>query len=117
MKRILVVVFWMLSAALACSAQSTFYFPHIANGVLALDNVWKTTIYLANTGGFTASGTITFRKDGENVNLAGPVFTDIVFTDQRMPKMSGEAFAIANERVRDLGRDIAKVVTGWRKKA
>lgn len=82
MKRGLLIGFWMVAATLVCSAQSTFYFPHIANGIIGVENVWKTTIYVANTASFAAVGSITFRKDGENVNLAGPVYSDVVFLDQ-----------------------------------
>src|SRR5215831_12300747 len=59
MKRIFLVVLWILATAILCSAQATIYFPHIANGVLG-STVWKTTILLTNTGAAGASGTITF---------------------------------------------------------
>jgi hypothetical protein len=83
MKRVFAVLFWMLLATLVCSAQSTFYFPHIANGILG-DSIWKTTIYLANTGTISTTGTVTFKKDAEggNTNLPGNPFTDVPILDE-----------------------------------
>jgi hypothetical protein len=85
MKRVFAVLFWMLLATLVCSAQSqnTFYFPHIANGIIG-DSIWKTTIYLANTGTFTTTGTVTFKKDAEggNTGLPGNPFTDVAILDE-----------------------------------
>ena len=43
MKRILLVFFWILTASLVCSAQTTFYFPHVANGLIPGNSIWKTT--------------------------------------------------------------------------
>src|SRR4029078_4923726 len=62
--------------------QTTFYYPHVANGVLGA-NIWKTTIFLTNpaaTG--TASGTITLTRDNSTAGGAGAVFTTIAFTDE-----------------------------------
>jgi len=86
MKRAFWTLLWILTATIICSAQTTFYFPHVTNGVLG-GTIWKTTIFLTNpaaTG--TASGTITFQKDsgGDNAGLstAGTAFTTIAFVDQ-----------------------------------
>jgi hypothetical protein len=47
------------------------------------DSIWKTTIYLANTGVTSASGTITFKKDAEGgTNLAGNPFVDVGILDE-----------------------------------
>ena len=63
MKRVLFVSLWILTAAMVCSAQTTFYFPHIANGVLG-GTIWKTTVLLTNPAASgAASGTITFNQD------------------------------------------------------
>src|SRR5262245_12529365 len=82
MKRVFFVSIWILTAALVCSAQTTFYYPHVANGVLG-GNIWRTTIFLTNpasTG--TASGTIVFTKDNSTLGNAGSPFSEIAFTDQ-----------------------------------
>jgi hypothetical protein len=82
MKRVPVIVFWILTATAVCSAQTTFYYPHVANGVLNGVNIWKTTIFLTNPASSgTASGTITFTKDNTNSALAGSPL-NISFTDQ-----------------------------------
>ena len=85
MKRAILTCLWVLLVTIVCSAQTTFYFPHIANGVQAA-YVWKTTILLTNAapaGGAAASGTITFLKDNQlNLSAAGSPFTTIEFVDQ-----------------------------------
>ena len=55
------VSLWILTATMVCSAQTTFYFPHIANGVLG-GTIWKTTVLLTNpSASGAASGTISTR--------------------------------------------------------
>src|SRR5919201_1821229 len=83
MKRIPLIVFWVLAATVICSAQTTFYYPHVANGVLGA-NIWKTTIFLTNPAASgTASGTITFSQENTaNLGAAGSVFGGITFVDQ-----------------------------------
>jgi hypothetical protein len=83
MKRLILVACWILISAIVASAQTTFYFPHLANGVLG-GAIWKTTIFLTNpagTGGATASGTITFNQDNSNLGGAGTPFA-VTFTDE-----------------------------------
>ena len=81
MKRVLFVSLWILTAAMVCSAQATFYFPHIANGVLG-GTIWKTTVLLTNPAASgVASGTITFNQDNPNAGLAGSPF-NVSFTDE-----------------------------------
>jgi hypothetical protein len=84
MKRMFLVTCWIFAFAIISSAQSaTFFFPHIANGVLGT-TVWKTTIFLTNPAvSGTAFGTITVLQDTANVNLglAGTPST-ITFKDE-----------------------------------
>jgi len=81
MKRVCLIALWILSATLICSAQTTFYYPHVADGVLGA-NVWKTTIFLTNPAAATASGTITFQRDSATSSAAGSIFSTIAFIDQ-----------------------------------
>lgn len=82
MKRIPLTIFWVLALTLICSAQTTFYYPHVANGVLGA-NIWKTTIFLTNPAASgTASGTVAFAQDSANLSAAGSVFSGISFVDQ-----------------------------------
>ncbi len=81
MKRVLFVSLWILTAAMVCSAQATFYFPHIANGVLG-GTIWKTTVLLTNPAASgAASGTITFNQDNPTAGQAGSPF-NVSFTDE-----------------------------------
>jgi hypothetical protein len=73
---------WFLVSAILCSAQTTFYYPHVINGVLG-GTVWKTTVLLTNPAASgDASGTITFTRENSVLANAGAVFTTIAFTDQ-----------------------------------
>src|SRR5437870_2706566 len=82
MKRIPLTVFWVLAVTVICSAQTTFYYPHVANGVLGA-NIWKTTIFLTNPeASGTATGTITLTADNSNPAAAGSAFASIAFIDQ-----------------------------------
>src|SRR4051812_25976297 len=83
MKRICFVLVLILSAAAMSFGQTTFYFPHVANGVLGTAT-WKTTIFLTNpaaSGGATASGSITFMKDNSDPSQPGSAFS-ISFVDE-----------------------------------
>ena len=63
MKRFVVTLLWILVTAALASAQSTGYFPQIANGIQNDGVTWKTTIYVTNpapSGTFEANGTVTF---------------------------------------------------------
>src|SRR5262245_31961511 len=69
-RMILMTLFWtlilMAGVSGICSAQSTLYFPQIADGIQGGDLSWATAIALTNTaaiGTATASGTITFTQD------------------------------------------------------
>ena len=50
MKRVLFSLVWILSATVICSAQTTFYFPQVADGIQSDGISWKTTIFITNTG-------------------------------------------------------------------
>jgi hypothetical protein len=81
MKRFSSIVFLIVATSAICSAQTTFYYPHVANGVLG-GTVWRTTVFLTNpSASTTASGMITFMQENSNPVLAGSPFT-IPFTDE-----------------------------------
>jgi hypothetical protein len=63
MKRTVLILTWIFISTVLCSAQTTFYFPQIADGIQSDGITWKTTIFITNpaaAGTSTASGTITF---------------------------------------------------------
>jgi hypothetical protein len=70
MKRVLFIVAWMLSTTLLASAQTSFFYPHVVDGVLG-GTTWKTTIFLANSSSATATGAITFTQDNNDPVAAG----------------------------------------------
>jgi hypothetical protein len=83
MKRILLTLVWILTATVVCSAQTTFYFPHVADGLLLNTFRWKTTIFLTNPASSgTASGTVTFTRENADPGLAGSNFSTISFVDE-----------------------------------
>ncbi len=71
MKRAVLTLVFVLSTAVFASAQTTFYFPQIADGAFGAQS-FKTTILLTNpSGAATVSGSITFTKsDGTALNVA-----------------------------------------------
>jgi hypothetical protein len=81
MKRSFWICLWILSLAVLGSAQTSFYFPHVANGVVGASQ-WRTTILLTNPGSAPASGTVTFTQDNADLSLAGAPFAGIAFVDQ-----------------------------------
>jgi len=63
MRRVLLAfIFIVACSAIGSAQQYTFYFPHIANGAYP-GGSWKTTIFITNSSGATASGSITFNAD------------------------------------------------------
>lgn len=87
MKRVLLTIFWILTATAICSAQ-TLYFPHVANGVLGGVS-YKTTIFLTNPASSgTASGAITFTQENATVSGAGTPF-NISFVDENGQAVGG----------------------------
>jgi hypothetical protein len=115
MKRVFWIIFSILTAVSVCSAQTTFYYPHVVNGALG-GAVWKTTILLSNPAASgTASGTVTLTKDLANSAGAGSPFSDIVFVDQDgAPAGSGGiiTFAIAGGQTRKYTSTGAGVYAG-----
>jgi len=81
MKRSFWICLWILSATVLASAQTTFYFPHVANGVVGASQ-WRTTILLTNPGSATASGTVVLTQDNADLGLGGAPFVGIGFVDQ-----------------------------------
>jgi hypothetical protein len=89
---ILITLFWtlilMAGVSGICSAQSTLYFPQIADGIQGNDLGWATAIALTNTaaiGTATASGTITFTQDnGTPLNL-------LLVDEQERPLANGNS--------------------------
>ena len=55
MKRVPLIAAWMFGTTLLASAQTTFSYPHVVDGVLGA-TTWKTTIFLANSSSATATG-------------------------------------------------------------
>lgn len=101
MKRIVLVACWILAFAMIASAQTTFYFAHVADGVQGSGAgaiTWKTTIFLTNpSSSGTASGTITFQQDtgGTNLGQSGTVM-NIGFVDENGTPVSAPiAFSIS----------------------
>jgi hypothetical protein len=70
MKRLLLIVTWMLGTTFLASAQTSFSYPHVVDGVLG-GTIWKTTIFLTNPSSGTATGAITFTQDNNNLLAAG----------------------------------------------
>src|SRR5215471_10917991 len=95
MKRIIGIGCWLFAFASISSAQTTFYYPHILNGV-AGSVLWKTTIFLTNPAGSgSASGTITFTQDNATIGLAGSPW-NVSFTDESQVTSTGTiTFSIA----------------------
>jgi hypothetical protein len=63
MKRFSLTVFWVLTATVLSFAQTTAYFPQIADGVQGGGITWRTTIFVTNpapAGASPAAVTITF---------------------------------------------------------
>lgn len=70
MKRVPMIVSWILGTALLASAQTSFFYPHVVDGVQG-GTAWKTTIFLTNPSSSIATGAITFTQDNTNPLAAG----------------------------------------------
>jgi hypothetical protein len=71
MKRVFLALVLIFTATAIASAQTTFYYPHVVNGVQG-SVLWKTTILLTNPSSTAAtSGSITFFGDNSNPAAAG----------------------------------------------
>src|SRR5258708_5812940 len=106
MKHASFALVFILFVAAVGFGQTTFYYPHVTNGVLNGSTVWKTTIFLTNpaaTGTATASGSITFMQDNPNDPTAAGTPFVISFTDENgAPASSGNTipFQIAGGQTR-----------------
>ena len=80
MKRVPLIVTWMLGTTLLASAQTSFFYPHVVDGVLGA-TTWKTTIFLTNPSSATATGAITFTQDN-NAPLAAGSSWPITLADE-----------------------------------
>jgi hypothetical protein len=74
------IVAWTLGTARLVSAQTTFFYPHVVDGVLG-GTTWKTTIFLTNPSSAAATGSITFTQDNTNPLGAGSSW-QITLTDE-----------------------------------
>src|SRR5579884_391553 len=81
MRRFLLTALFMVFGAAMSFGQTTFYYPHVANGILG-NTIWKTTIFLTNPASSgTSSGSVTFYADNSNTATAGGPL-NITFTDE-----------------------------------
>ena len=112
MKRAFFVVSLILAGALTSFAQTTFYYPQVADGVLN-GVIWKTTIFLTNpaaTGTSTASGVIEFTRSN------GAPFTMSFTNESGQPAGSGNQipFQIAGGQTRKyVSAGTAAYSGGW----
>ncbi len=94
MKRVFLTVIWIVTATVIASAQTTFYYAHVVNGVVG-PYILKTTILLTNpSSATTASGTITFTRDSSNPGLAGSPFV-LTLTDERGASTTSSTFTFS----------------------
>src|SRR4029077_4583798 len=70
MKRVPLIVTWIFGTTLLASAQTSFFYPHVVDGVLG-GTTWKTTIFVTNPSSATATGAITFTQDNNDPRAAG----------------------------------------------
>src|SRR5205823_589420 len=84
----------ILTATVLASAQTTFYYPHVVNGVQG-SVIWKSTILLTNpSSSNTTSGTITFTSDNANLGAAGSPFP-LTLTDEKGVSTTSSAFTFS----------------------
>jgi hypothetical protein len=93
MKRVPVIVAWILGSTLLASAQTTFFYPHVVDGVLGATN-WKTTIFVANSASATATGAITFTQDNNDPLGAGSPW-QITLTDETGSATTSSVFTFS----------------------
>jgi len=98
MKRIPLILTWILAAAALSSAQTTFYFPQIADGQQS-GGGWQTVIAITNAaaaGTQAASGTVSFTQDN------GTAFNIAFVDDHNQPVGSGNTipFQVAGGQTR-----------------
>jgi len=81
MNRFLFSIIWIFGTTLLASAQTSFFYPHVVNGMLGT-TTWKTTILLTNPASSgNATGAITFTQDNSDPISAGSSWR-ITLTDE-----------------------------------
>jgi hypothetical protein len=93
MKRVPMIVSWMLGTALLASAQTSFFYPHVVDGAQG-GGAWKTTIFLTNPSSSIATGSITFTQDNDNPLAAGSPW-QITLTDDTGSTTTSNVFTYA----------------------
>jgi len=94
MKRAILTLMWMFTASVIASAQTTFFYPHVVNGVLGAIT-WKTTIFLANTStAGTATGAISFTQDNADKIVSGSSW-NITLTDDTGATLTSSLFTFS----------------------
>src|SRR2546426_7420576 len=113
MKRVFLTLFWILTATALCSAQTTFYFPQIADGIQGGGFSWKTTLFITNPA---AAGTAATTVQIEFTTSAGAAFN--ISFDGTGFTSSGNmvAMTISGGQTRRLvSTGTGGLVTGWAK--
>src|SRR5215467_7868410 len=87
MMRVPLIAAWMLGATLLASAQTSFVYPHVVDGVLGA-TTWRTTIFLANSSSATATGAITFTQDNNSSLAAGSPWQITLVDEMGLPATS-----------------------------
>src|SRR5204863_4453567 len=94
MKRTILTLMWIFTASVIASAQTTFFYPHVVNGVLGAIT-WKTTIFLTNSSSSsTATGALTFTQDNSDKFGAGSSW-NITLTDDTGQTFSSSVFTFS----------------------
>jgi hypothetical protein len=94
MKRVFPTLVLILLAATIASAQTTFYYPHVVNGVQG-SVIWKTTILLTNPSSTTAtSGVISLSADNSSPEAAGSPMS-LNMTDQNGGSATSSTFTFS----------------------
>jgi len=93
MKRVFLTLVLFLTATAVASAQTTFFYPHVVDGVQGSVS-WKTTILLTNPAPGTTSGTITFTGDNSDLTAAGSPLT-LSLTDENGKPATGSTFTFS----------------------
>ena len=94
MKRVFLTLVLILTATTMASAQTTFYYPHVVNGVQG-NVIWKTTILLTNPSSTAAtSGAISLTQDNSTAGAGGSPMT-INLTDQNGGSATSSTFTFS----------------------
>ena len=99
MKRVFLTLVLIFASISIASAQTTFYYPHIVDGVQG-PVAWKTTILLTNPASSgTTTGTITFTSDSatsgsSDLSSAGAPFV-LTLTDENGRSTTGSTFTFS----------------------